>query len=39
MLSEISVASEQKSHTSFFETRQLKRYAGIWSLWRSAWER
>ena len=33
MLSEISVASEQKSHTSFFETRQLKRYAGIWSLW------
>ena len=33
MLSEISVASEQRSHTNFFETRQLKRYAGIWSLW------
>jgi ethanolamine permease len=33
MVSESSVAGHETAHASFFEKRQLRRYAGIWSLW------
>jgi ethanolamine permease len=33
MVSQSSGAGHETAHGSFFEKRQLRRYAGIWSLW------